>query len=230
MNQDRLEQLAQQAYDEARALRERSGMEEVVGRMTILYGPPLLRSDLALISFQGGGGDPSPSPRTWPPRLLYLDDTYRFGRKLRRHFAAAGLSGVLESSTVALAAVFPEAPARDAAKWMARKGPRAEWRSFSSGWVRRLLLAMRPRVILVFGKNASVSLGIEDEWRDEMIAARRGRVFARGRVYGAPAVYCHHLSQGCKDDEVARCLDEIGLLVDVRGPNTRSAHRDHSKP
>ena len=230
MNQDRLEHLAQQAYDETRALRERSCMGEVVGRMTILYGPPKLRPDLALISFQGGAEDPSPSSWTWPPSLRYLDSPYRFGRKLRRHFADAGLSGVLESSTVAMAAVFPEAPARDAAKWMARSGPRAEWRSFSSGWVRRLLLAMRPRAVLVFGKNASVSLGIDDEWRDETLVARRGRVFARGRVFGAPTVYCHHLSQGCKDDEVARCLDEIGLLVDARAPNTSSVHSDHSKP
>ena len=147
MNQDRLEQLAQQAYDEARALRDQHDMGEVVGRMTILYGPPLLRPDLALISFQGGAEDPSPSLRTWPPRLLYLDDPYRFGRKLRRHFSEAGLSRVLESS-----------------------------------------------------------------------AAGRGRVFARARVCGAPAVYCHHLSQGCKDDEVARCLDEIRLLVGGYAP------------
>ena len=221
MNQNQLRQLTQQAYDEAHTLREQPGMGEVVGRMTLLYGPPQLHPDLALVSFQGGAEDPSPSLRTWPPRLRYLDSPYRFGRKLRRHFADAGLSSVLESGTVALAAVFPEAPARDAAKWLARTGPRAEWRSFSSVWVRRLLRAMKPKAVLLFGQNASVSLGIDKDWHDETIIPRRGRVFARGWVCGAPAVYCHHLSQGCKDEEVARCLREIGLLVD--GGHARGA-------
>ena len=137
---------------------------------------------------------------------------------------------MLESSTVALAAVFPEARARDAAKWMAHTGPRAEWRTFSSGWVLRLLRAMRPRAVLVIGKNASVSLGIDDEWRNETIITRRGRVFARGQVLDAPAVYCHHLSQGCKDDEVARCLTEVRLLVNGHAFDSDSTPRAHRTP
>ena len=206
------------------------GMGEVVNRMSILFGPPLLHADLALISYQGGGEDPSPSPTTWPRRLRYLDSPYRFGRKLRRHFSDAGLSEVLKSSTVALAAVFPEAQARDAAKWMAHTGPRAKWRAFSSAWVLRLLRAMRPKAVLVIGKNASMSLGIDDDWSDEKIIARRGRVFARGQVCDAPAIYCHHLSQGCKDDEVARCLAEVRLLVNGHAFNIDSTYRDQSMP
>ena len=75
MNQNQLRQLTQQAYDEAHALREQPGMGEVVGRMTLLYGPPQLHPDLALVSFQGGAEDPSPSLRTWPPRLRYLEQS-----------------------------------------------------------------------------------------------------------------------------------------------------------
>lgn len=89
---------------------------------------------------------------------------------------------------------------------------------------------MRPESVRVFGKNTSVSLGIDDDWRDETSAVHRGRVFARGRVCDAPAVYCDHLSQGHRDDEVARCLDEIRLLVGARVPNTNSARRDQGKP
>ncbi|MYG28007.1 MAG: hypothetical protein F4213_18635 [Boseongicola sp. SB0677_bin_26] len=192
MEQYKLEHLTQQAYDEAHELCLRPGMGEVVNRMTVLYGPPRARPDLALISFQGGAEDPTPSLTTWPRRLRYLDSPYKFGRNLRRYFDQAGLERVLEANTVAMAAVFPEAPACDARKWMARTGPRARWRRFSSQWVRRLLLAMQPRAILVFGHRASVSLGIDDEWVDEVYANHRGRVFARGHFFGSPAVYCHH--------------------------------------
>ena len=213
MEQDKLEQLAQRIYDEAHARCELPAMGEVVNRMTILYGPLRIHPDLALVSFQGGAEDPQPSPKTWPERLQYLDNPYKFGRVLQRYFEQAGLSGTLESNTVALAAVFPEAPTRDARKWMAKTGPRAEWRRFSSHWVRRLLQAMQPRVVLVFGKYASESLGIDDDWRDEVCAEHRGRVFGRGHVFGSPAVYCHHLSQAYKADEVAYCLNEVKSII-----------------
>ena len=72
---------------------------------------------------------------------------------------------------------------------------------------------MQPRAILVFGQRASVSLGIDDEWVDEVYANHRGRVFARGHFFGSPAVYCHHLSQGCKAEEVAYCLNEVKSLI-----------------
>ena len=137
---------------------------------------------------------------------------------------------MLKSSTVALAAVFPEARAHDAVKWIARTGPRAVWRTFSSGWVLRLLRAMRPKTVLVIGKNASVSLGIEDDWRDESIIPRRGRVFARGQVCEAPAVYCHHLSQGCKDDEVAHYLTEVRLLFNGHAFDTYTSRRAPGTP
>ena len=64
MEQDKLEQLAQRIYDEAHALCELPAMGEVVNRMTILYGPPRIHPDLALVSFQGGAEDPWPSPKT----------------------------------------------------------------------------------------------------------------------------------------------------------------------
>ena len=143
-----------------------------------------------------------------------MDSPYRFGRNLQQSFERAGLLNVLETGTVALAAVFPEAPAREAWKWSkARKGPRAQWRRFSPEWVERLLRAMQPRAILVFGKKASESLGIDDEWLDSEHAGHRGRVFARGHVFGSPAVYCHHLSQGWKTHEVARCLDGVKSIL-----------------
>ena len=219
MKQDDLERLAQRAYDEAQELCKQPGMGEVVKRMTILYGPPRLRPDLALVSFQGGAEDPSPSPTTWPPQLRYLDSPYRFGRNLRRYFGQAGLLQMFESNTVALASVFPEAPACEARKWLAKRGPRARWRQFSSQWTSRLLRAMQPRVILVFGQNASGSLGLEDEWRDAVYAGRRGRVFARGDMFGSPAVYCHHLSQGYKSKEVAFCLNKVKSLVGTSRPS-----------
>ena len=214
MDQDNLEKLVQRAYEEMFALCKLPRMGAVVeNKMTMLYGPPMMRPDLALVSFQGGAEDKSPQLTTWPGQLLYLNDPYRFGRSLRRHFKDAGIYGTLESSTIALAAVFPEASSRDADKWMRQTGAWAEWRKFSSGWVRRLLRAMQPRVIVVFGAKASESLEIDDDWRDEEYADYRGRVFGRGELAGCPAVYCHHLSQGVRKDEVAKCLNEVKLIL-----------------
>ena len=214
MDQDRLEKLVRQAYEEMFALRKLPGMGAVVkNKMTMLYGPPMMRPDLALVSFQGGSEDKSPQLTTWPEQLLYLNDPYRFGRSLRRHFKDAEIYETLQSSTIAFAAVFPEAASREAGKWMRQTGAWAEWRKFSSGWVRRLLRAMQPRVIIVFGAKASESLEIDDDWRDEKYAEYRGRVFGRGELVGCPAVYCHHLSQGVRKDEVAKCLNEVKLIL-----------------
>ena len=191
---------------------------EAPRKITVLYGPPLVRPDVFVVSFQGGGQDTSPSPRTWPKRLLYLDDPYRFGERLREHFCNAGLFETLEKRTVAMAACFPEARWFEAGRWAVKSGAKAEWREFSSNWVRRMLHAMRPRVVLVFGIKASDALGLKKAWRD---VKRRGSdrhpVYGRAELEGFPAVYCHHLSRGASDSWVQKCLAEVKRLVDAGG-------------
>ncbi len=199
-------------YDEAF-----SRLDEVASKITVLYGPPLVQPDVFLVSFQGGGQDSSPSRRTWPKRLLYLDDTYRFGTQLRKGFRDAGLFETLEKRTVAMAACFPEARSSEADSWMVKQGPKAEWRVFSTNWVKRMLCATRPRVVLVIGSKASKALGLEDVWCDVEWRRGAGMVYGHAEIEGFPAVYCHHLSQGASTDGVQKCLAEVKRLVDAGG-------------
>ena len=213
--QRELEYLAKQMYEEVFQRLEDPVLREVVrDRITVMFGPPMVRPDVAIVSFQGGAGDRSPSMRTWPPRLAYLDDEFNFGKVLRHQFRKAGLYETLEHRTVAMAACFPEAPSGEAALWARQTGPRAQWREFSSHWVRRMLRAMRPRVVLVLGKNASMSVDLEGRWRDEKRRdSDRHRVFGRAEIEGCPAIYCHHPSQGLSGPWAQECLADLGRVL-----------------
>ena len=214
--QHELEQLAKCMYKEAFSRLDERRAREVASKITVLYGPPLVRPDVFLVSFQGGGKDSSPSRRTWPKRLLYLDDPYPFGKALRKHFCDAGLFETLEKRTVAMPACFPEAPAIEASRWdRVQHGPRAEWRVFSAKWVKQMLRAMRPRVVLVVGSKASRALELDDAWRDveKGRSVKAGKVYGHAKIEGIPAVYCHHLSQGARTDDVQKCLDEVKRLI-----------------
>ncbi|MYG12318.1 MAG: hypothetical protein F4171_05920 [Gammaproteobacteria bacterium] len=215
LGQQELERLACQMYSETFKLLEEPELKEVAKhRVTAMYGPPMVRPDLALVSFQGGAGDDSPSGKRWPKKLLYLDDDFRFGEALRSQFALAEMSETLERRTVAMAACFPEAPQSEANSWMRKTGPKAEWREFSVAWVRQMVAAMRPQVVLVFGKKASEAMGLEGEWRDEERDSSRGwRGFGRTEIEGCPALYCQHLSQGWDGDYVQLSLREAGRLI-----------------
>ena len=215
LTQQELERLAGRMYKDTCRRLEDSHLREVVKhKITVMYGPPMARPNIMLVSFQGGGGERSPTRHTWPDRLLYLDDDYHFGRALRTQFRAAGLSETLETRTVAMSACFPEAPACEADRWMRKTGPQAEWREFSSDWVRRMLRAMRPRAVVVFGAKASEALGLEGDWRNERLRDSDGhRVYGVAEIEGCPAVYCHHLSQGYSGHWVQTCLREVGRIV-----------------
>ena len=210
-----LKRLAMRMYEETWRRIDDPRWEAVVGsKVTVLFGPPMVRPDVVVVSFQGGGEDQSPSRRRWPDRLLYLDDDFSFGPALRSQFAEAGLLETLGRKTVAMATCFPEAPVSEASLWMRKTGPRAEWREFSTAWVKRMLAAMRPSAVLVFGTKASEALGLADRWRDaKRRESDRHMVFGRTEVEGFPAVYCHHLSQAWDAQGVQRCLREVKRLV-----------------
>ncbi len=210
--------LARQMYAETFQRLEDPRLKAVVKhKLTVMYGPPMVRPDLGLISFQGGGGDRSPSMRCWPDRLLYLDDDFSFGRALRSQFTAAGLFDTLEARTVALAACFPEAPTGESNRWMRKTGPMAEWREFSVAWVGRMIAVMRPRAVLVFGTKASRAMGMEGQWCDEERDSRGWQTFGRAEIESCPAFYCQHLSQGWKRENVQFSLREAGRLIRKRG-------------
>ena len=209
-----VEHLACQMYDETFERLDDPRLRQVVrDKVTVMYGPPMVRPQLALVSFQGGGGARTETARSWPERLLYLDDAFDFGKTLRRECKTVGLSEVLEKRTVAMAACFPEAPRAEAGRWMVKSGARAEWRAFSVAWVRKMLAAMQPRAVVVFGMKASQAMGLEGHWGGEQRGARGWRAFGRSEVEGCPAVYCQHLSQGWEREHVQMSLRSAHRLI-----------------
>jgi hypothetical protein len=203
------EEAARAAYAETRALLADPAMAEVVTHgLTILYGPPIQSPDLFLVSFQGGGAAPVIYDR-WPERLLCLDDefkpgdAFKFGRHLCRYARESDLYDVLETSTVAVPAVFPGGPESTANAWLDRTGVRRRWREFSAGWVGRLVDACRPKVIIVFGAKTSTALGLDGSWRD--VAHNHGQgwmTFGRTEWRGAPTIFTTHLSRPVRDEVV----------------------------
>lgn len=204
---------ATKAYAEARSQLAEPAMAEIVTHgFTILYGPPIQRPDLFLISFQGGGAAPVVYKR-WPERLLYLDDenkrgnAFKFGRNLCFYSRQAGLYRTLETSTVAVPAIFPCGPGDLANCWLKGSGPYARWRRFSVDWVARLVDAFEPKAVVVFGKKAADALGLSPEWRDvEVNPNNNVMTFGRARYRRAEAVYCGHLSQTYVGSAVVRSL------------------------
>jgi hypothetical protein len=220
-----LKQTAEQAYAATHELAGRANMAEVVtGGMTILYGPPIEHPDLFIVSFQGGGASPTVYD-TWPDRLLYLDDEYKpgnsfkFGRNLCRYAREVGLYTTLETSTVAVPAVFPGEKASSARLWKARSGARSEWRDFSVRWVEKLIDAAKPKVVIVFGSNASWALGLDDAWqRVERNHAQGFMTQGRADYRGVPAVFSGHLSQGYVASEVMRSLASARAIIAGTAP------------
>ena len=176
----------------------------------ISYGPPIPNPDLLLLSFQGGGHTYREVQDTWPQKLLYVDSPYKFGTALRGLCHDTGLSSSLQSSTMAFPAVFPQAPSSRG--WMNKTGPRAEWRRHSAYWVKRLVKVIKPKVVIVFGENTSKVFDIN--W--EKVERNHGggqRTFGISKFQGAPAIFCHHLSQGYVESEALKCFSYAKRII-----------------
>lgn len=208
-----LNALTKRMYTEARERTRDPKWNAVIDpKITIMFGPPMVKPDLVLVSFQGGAGDRSPTKWEWPDKLVYLDSRFAFGRNLTKLFNEAGHASMLKYRTTAITTCFPEARANDASKWIRKTGAYALWRNFSSNWARRMLRAMQPRSIIVFGKKASQSLGLEGCWSD-VKRNGNGQWYGHTEIEGCPAVYCHHLSQGYKKSQVHYCLRAVESIV-----------------
>lgn len=208
------------AYEATKSiLREPEMCSVATGGVTILYGPPIFRPDLFLISFQGGGAAPL-IYETWPERLLYLEDEFKsghgfkFGKNLCRYAKDAGLDQILAMSTMAIPVVFCGEKVGNAGKWMARSGPRAHWRDFSVSWVERIIDAARPKAIIVFGDKTSKTLGLSGEWSNCEYNHGQGFMTQGLTEYrNIPTVYCGHLSQGFVGAEVVRSFDSARKII-----------------
>ena len=209
---DSIEGLLREAYSATHKMLKDPELGSVAkDGLLISYGPPIPEPDILLLSFQGGGACPV-FQKCWPSRLLYLDDDYDFGKALRSLCYDAELSASLESSAMAFPAVFPQAPSSEARRWMNKKGPHSVWRRHSVDWVTRLVDAIQPKVVMVFGKYASDAFGIRWE-NKECGPGRRGQIFGLSTFRGAPAVYCHHLSWGYAKPEASKCFEHAKRLI-----------------
>ncbi len=209
---DSIEELLREAYSETHKMLKDPKLGSVVkDGLLISYGPPIQSPDLLLLSFQGGGDSPVVQ-ETWPQEFLYLNSPYKFGTKLRKLCRDTGLSESLRNSAMAFPAVFPQD--KQAGRWIKETGPHADWRRHSVDWVTRLAKAIKPKVVIVFGKNTSDAFGFRRE--DTESAPGRGLTFGESTFHDAPAVFCRHLSQGYSNPEVLKSFRHAKRLIPKR--------------
>ena len=207
-----IEGLLREAYSATHDMLRNAELGAVVQHgLLISYGPPIPEPDLLFLTFQGGGESPDVQD-TWPEELLYAIDPYRFGKTLRSLCRDTGLSVSLNSSAMAFPVVFPQAPASESNRWMRKTGPYSEWRRHSVKWVNRLVDAIRPRVVIVFGSKASEALDMS--WENiERNHHGHDQTFGKTTFQGFPAVFCHHLSQGYVKSEALKCFRHAKMLL-----------------
>ena len=209
---DSIEQLLNEAYSKTHDMLGDSTLGPVVQHgLLISYGPPVLEPDLLFLTFQGGGENPEVQ-KTWPQELLYVDSPYKFGTALRGLCRETGLYSSLQSSAMAFPTVFPQAPSGDARRWEKGTGSYLIWREHSTQWVRRFVKVIKPKVVMVFGDRASRVFDIQ--W--ENVESNHGQyhqTFGTSTFQGAPAVFCHHLSQGYVKSEALKCFNYAKKII-----------------
>jgi len=132
--------------------------------ISVLYGAPPAAIDLVMVSFQNHVCDRpmfDPAGRPWPERLVHADerlDPFPFGARLRRVFAAHGLTATLRERTLAVNAIYPDAPVGDSAFWLCGEGSHGAWRRFSTSWTALLIEQIRPKAVLLFGREATLAI------------------------------------------------------------------------
>lgn len=173
--------------------------------LNVLYGPPISKPTVMVVSIQGGGKDRC-RQRTWPERLQYLDSAYGFGQRLEGDFIRAGLAEVLNAATVATNIVFPQWPAdRGGFEGWKRQPSAAAWLARSREWLSVLVDAMAPRVILTYGKPAF----------EELTGRPKNKgTLAIGHYRTFPVIGCGHLSQGASLTERKGALVAVADIVD----------------
>ena len=132
--------------------------------ISVLYGAPPVTIDLAMVSFQNHVCDRpmfNPAGRPWPERLVHADegrDPFPFGPRLRRVFAAHGLTRTLCERTLAINAVYPDAPVGDSEFWLCGEGSYGAWRRFSTNWTALVIEQVRPKAVLLLGRKATIAI------------------------------------------------------------------------
>ncbi|WP_372708076.1 hypothetical protein [Brevundimonas sp.] len=150
-----------------------------------LYGPPIENPSLLIVSDQPGAGAhvtaDQLTPDSWPDALSYIDSAGRFAGVLKQIVEP----DILKRSVATAAIVFR---AKSLEQWK-RAGDASVIRDaeeFSADQVRRLALALRPRMILTSGgKSKAVFLDA---------SAFSGVDYVQGSWRNIPILACKHLS------------------------------------
>lgn len=133
--------------------------------LSVLYGEPPPTIDLAIVSFQNHAGNRplfDPTGRPWPERFLHADereDNFPPGECVRRAFESHGLTDTLLERTLAINAIYPNAPISDSALWLGAEGSYGAWRRFSTSWTALVLEQVCPKAILLLGGKAKLAMG-----------------------------------------------------------------------
>ena len=167
--------------------------------LNVLYGPPILRPTVMVVSVQGGGKDGC-RQRTWPDRLQYLDSAHGFGQRLEGDFIRAGLAEVFRTATVATNIVFPQWPGFG--DWK-RQPCASAWLARSRSWLSALIDVMAPRVILTYGKPAFEELTGRPKQKGTL---------AVGSYRTFPVVGCGYLMRGATRSERN---DALAAVADI---------------
>jgi len=132
--------------------------------ISVLYGAPPPAIDLVMVSLQNHDCERpmfDPAGQPWPERLVHADeasDPFAFGARLRRVFAAHGLTRTLRERTLAINAIYPDAPREEADLWLHGDHARGAWRRFSTTWTALIIEQVRPKAVLLLGRKASVAI------------------------------------------------------------------------
>ena len=197
-SQRALERDVQRIYEEANDYADLHG--GIQHGMNVLYGPPILKPKVMIVSVQGGGADGKSPQTTWPSELAYLDGRHEFGRRLIRDFDNAGLGQVLRQSTVATNLAFPQAA--EFGKWQRTSGAQA-WLEKSASWAKRLIMLMDPTMLLTYGTPSF-----------ERLTSKRKRCKVEETQWnGMPLVGCGHLTRGARREERADAMERVKRLI-----------------
>ena len=201
-SQGDLEREVRCIYDEANAYATLHG--GVQYGMNVLYGPPILKPKVMIVSIQGGAADGRAPQTKWPTDFVYLTKEHPFGKRLVGDFESAGLGDILSDSVVATNIAFPQAP--DFGKWRGSLIAQA-WLKKSTSWVKELIRLMQPEVILTYGSPPF----------SRLVGRSKRQIVEQTTFNGTPLVACDHLaSRRLTRDDRSDAIDRVRRLIDSR--------------
>ncbi|HKW34172.1 MAG TPA: hypothetical protein VJN92_14265 [Candidatus Acidoferrum sp.] len=188
------ERLCNLIYSETKAFYETIADRCENQGFQILLGPPFVEAPILFIGYQPGRGLKSPeeerqygSEDRWPSRCEYVTEDWALARNMRLMFPQE-----LLERCVGLNAIFVRSPNAQHYRSRVEAKLRREIEVFCLVSIGRILAALRPKLVVIFGFE---TLALFGESTPVLRSGKSGRVLARtARVAGRQAVGTLHLS------------------------------------